>query len=66
MTTANIFKGIYLNSLPKFNTIKNARNYINRGELPGKYQILMGDDNLLWVVNNRQASILKAAGYEAI
>ena len=44
----------------RFNTEKNARNYMGRDM---NRFIVLGDDELYWVVTGSQMKILKNAGY---
>lgn len=53
-----------IRSATRFTTPGNARYHINNRESPSKWSIILGDDGYLWVVTNRQASILVKHGYE--
>lgn len=48
----------------KFNTLATANAAIMRRELPSKWQIVLGDDMLFWVVTAREASFLCKNGLE--
>lgn len=59
MTTNQIIK-----SALKYNSRATALNFCNTAIHPGKWSIILGDNNLFWVVTNREASILMKSGYE--
>jgi len=59
MNTANILKSAY-----KFNTLKNALSFRSGSIQPGKWSIILGENDLYLVVTNREASILMNAGFE--
>lgn len=50
----------------KFNTPQRASNFLVKMENPGRYSLILGDDNLVWVVTNREAGRLISQGYEMI
>jgi hypothetical protein len=59
MNTEQIIKRAY-----KFNTFKNANSFRLGSIQPGKWSIILGDNNLYFVVTNREASVLINSGYE--
>jgi hypothetical protein len=46
----------------KFNTLTNATSFVNRAEKI--WMIILGDDELLWVVTPAKAAQLIKQGYE--
>ena len=50
-------------SLATFNTLASATSYRDHCHSPGKYSIVLGDNDLIWLVTNREAFILANAGY---
>ena len=50
-------------TLSKFSTAAAAQEYIYHAAAPSKWTMVLGDDGKIWVVTNREASILKKAGY---
>jgi hypothetical protein len=59
MTITSILK-----SAAKYNTLRYAISSIQHSIKPGKWSIILGDDQLFLVVTNREASILIKFGYE--
>ena len=47
----------------KFNTLSIANDFIDKAIKPASLTIVLGDDELFWVVTRREAGILKKAGY---
>lgn len=54
---------IYFNSISKYNTLKSAKGARLRTALPSKWSIVHGDNNLFWLVTNREADYLAKNGY---
>lgn len=50
-------------SLARFSTAAAAQEYIYRAAAPSKWTMVLGDDEKIWVVTNREASILQRTGY---
>lgn len=48
----------------KFNTLGAAERFHQNMPTFSKYSIMLGDNDLFWIVTNREASILMKAGYE--
>ena len=59
MNAATILKSAY-----KFNTLKNALSFRSGAIQPGKWSIILGENNLYIVVTNREASVLMNSGFE--
>lgn len=55
---------ISFNSISKYNTLESAKSARLRTALPSKWSIILGDNNLFWVVTNREADYLTKNGYE--
>lgn len=50
--------------MSKFNNISTAISYRDHCNEPAKWTIILGDDELFWLVTNREASRLMKQGYE--
>lgn len=48
----------------KYTNLSLALSSFSHRIQPGKWSIILGDDNRFWIVTNREASILMKAGYE--
>jgi hypothetical protein len=50
--------------MSKFNNLSTAISYKERCIEPSKWTIVLGDDELFWLVTNKEASTLIKFGYE--
>jgi len=48
----------------KFTTLSNAREFRYKMNQYSKFSIVLGDNELFWIVTNKEASKLVKAGYE--
>lgn len=53
-------------NLSRFSTAAAAQEYIYHAAAPSKWTMVLGDDGKIWVVTNREASILKKTGYTVL
>ena len=48
----------------KYNTLGSARNFVNRADK--LMAIVLGDDDLFWVVSLKQSTLLEQHGYTVV